>query len=65
MRTITITEETFDKLFDEIENDFAYDSPYMDRGESSSDFQLGIPCLILKNIRRSINHLKNELARLE
>ncbi len=65
MRTITITEDTFNRLFDKIENDFAHDSPYMDRGELLSDFQEGIPYLILKNIRGSIRHLKKELVRLE
>ena len=65
MRKIVVTEDTFNRLFDKIENDFAYDSAYMRREEAMSDFQQGIRYSMLQKIRGSLKHLKAELERLE
>ena len=65
MRTITISEEQFDNLFDRIEKNFCYDHLYMDRNETSEEFEKTITCSLLHKIRSEIKILKNDLMRLE
>jgi len=65
MRTITVTEETFDRLFNKAMEEFECDSYWMDRDEKFEDFKLTLTYKLLLETRSTIKHLKHELVRLE